>query len=412
MSAAAAPRAARAAPRAGLLTVEGLTSYRLANGLQVLLVPDDSKPTTTVNLTFHVGSRHENYGETGMAHLLEHLMFKGTPRHAEVWGEFGKRGLRANGTTSYDRTNYFASFAADADNMKWYLDWLADAMVNSHIARKDLDTEMTVVRNEMERGENDPQRVMWQRAMAGLYDWHNYGKSTIGARSDVENVDIPRLQAFYRMYYQPDNATLVVSGAFDRAQTLAWIDEFFGRIPAPQRKLPKLYTLDPAQDGERSYTVRRSGGVPILMAAYHAPAAAHKDYAAAEVLAMVMLDEPAGRLYQALVEKGLAASVTGGSWDLADPGAMLFGATLAPGQDVEVARKALLATLEGFASRPVTDEEVKRARTRWLNEWERRYTNPENVGVALSDAVGQGDWRLFFLLRDRVRAVTAADVQR
>ncbi|MBK6866234.1 MAG: insulinase family protein [Ideonella sp.] len=404
--------AAAAAPPAPVQTVEGISEYRLDNGLQVLLVPDDSKPTTTVNLTFRVGSRHENYGETGMAHLLEHMMFKGSPRHPTVWAEFSKRGLRANGTTSYDRTNYFASFAGNADNLKWYLDWLADAMVNSHIARKDLDSEMTVVRNEMERGENDPQRIMWQRGMAALYDWHNYGKSTIGARSDVENVDIPRLQAFYRTYYQPDNATLVVSGAFDAAQTLAWVQEFFGRIPAPERKLPALYTLDPARDGERSYTVRRTGGVPMLLASYHAPAAAHQDYAAAEVLAMVLLDEPAGRLYQALVEKGLAASVTGAAWDLADPGAMMFGATLAPGQDVEAARKALLATLEGFAARPVTDEEVRRARTRWLNEWERRYTNPETVGVALSDAVGQGDWRLFFLLRDRVRGVTAADVQR
>ena len=178
--------AARAAPAPQLVqTVEGISEYRLDNGLQVLLVPDDSKPTTTVNMTYRVGSRHENYGETGMAHLLEHLLFKGSPRHPTVWAEFSKRGLRANGSTSYDRTNYFASFAADDDNLKWYLGWQADAMVNSYIARKDLDTEMTVVRNEMERGENDPQRIMWQRSMASLFDWHNYGKSTIGARSDA-----------------------------------------------------------------------------------------------------------------------------------------------------------------------------------------------------------------------------------
>ena len=405
--------AARAAPAPQLVqTVEGISEYRLDNGLQVLLVPDDSKPTTTVNLTYRVGSRHENYGETGMAHLLEHMLFKGSPKHPTVWAEFSKRGLRANGTTSYDRTNYFASFAASDDNLKWYLDWQADAMVNSYIARKDLDTEMTVVRNEMERGENDPQRIMWQRSMAALYDWHNYGKSTIGARSDVENVDIPRLQAFYRTYYQPDNATLVISGRFDTKQVLAWVQDSFGAIPAPARKLPTLYTLDPVQDGERSFTVRRNGGVPILLATYHAPAASHPDYAAAEVLANVLLDEPAGRLYKQLVEKGLAASVWGLAWDLADPGAMMFGAQLAPGQDVEAARKALLATLDGFAAQPVSAEEVQRAKVRWLNEWDRRYTNPEAVGVALSDAVGQGDWRLFFLLRDRVRGVDAAAVQR
>jgi zinc protease len=150
-------------------SVEGTTEYRLANGLQVLLVPDASKPTTTVNLTYHVGSRHENYGETGMAHLLEHLLFKGTPKHRNLLGEFSKRGLRANGTTWYDRTNYFASFSANDANLRWYLGWLADGMVNSFIARSDLDTEMTVVRNEMERGENSPGRVLLQQTMATMY---------------------------------------------------------------------------------------------------------------------------------------------------------------------------------------------------------------------------------------------------
>src|SRR5205085_4778973 len=165
-------------------SVEGIDEYRLANGLQVLLIPDDSKPTTTVNLTYRVGSRQENYGETGMAHLLEHMLFKGTPSHPNVWAEFEKRGLAANGSTSYDRTNYTAHFSANPDNLQWYLGWLADAMVNSFISRKDLDTEMTVVRNEMERGENDPERVLLQKTMGAMFDWHNYAHSTIGARSD------------------------------------------------------------------------------------------------------------------------------------------------------------------------------------------------------------------------------------
>ncbi len=176
--------------------VEGLTEYRLANGLQLLLAPDMSKPTTTVNMTYRVGSRHESYGETGMAHLLEHLLFKGTPTHKALWSEFTKRGLAANGTTWYDRTNYFASFSANPETLRWYLGWQADAMVNSLIAREDLDTEMTVVRNEMESGENNPGRILLQQTMAAMFQWHNYGKSTIGARSDVENVDIPRPQAF------------------------------------------------------------------------------------------------------------------------------------------------------------------------------------------------------------------------
>ncbi|HSQ72905.1 MAG TPA: insulinase family protein, partial [Rubrivivax sp.] len=166
-TASAQPQAAVALPPGITLvtSVEGITEFRLANGLQVLLVPDDSKPTTTVNVTYRVGSRHENYGETGMAHLLEHLLFKGSPKHPTVWAEFTKRGLRANGSTSFDRTNYFASFSANEDNLRWYLGWLADSMVNSYIARKDLDTEMTVVRNEFESGENNPGRVLLQKTL-------------------------------------------------------------------------------------------------------------------------------------------------------------------------------------------------------------------------------------------------------
>ena len=216
-------------------SVEGVDEYRLANGLQVLLVPDDSKPTTTVNLTYHVGSRHENYGETGMAHLLEHMLFKGTPKNPKAWAEFQKRGLDANGSTWFDRTNYTAVLAVNDDNLKWYIGWLADSMVNSFIARKDLDTEMTVVRNEMERGENSPDRILLQRTMALMYDWHNYGHDTIGARADVENVDIPRLQAFYHQYYQPDNATLIVSGKLDEKRVLSWIAQSFGSIKKPTR---------------------------------------------------------------------------------------------------------------------------------------------------------------------------------
>jgi zinc protease len=393
-------------------TVEGITEYRLPNALQVLLVPDDSKPTTTVNITYRVGSRQENYGETGMAHLLEHLLFKGTPRHRTVWAEFTRRGLRANGSTWLDRTNYFASFAANDANLDWYLDWTADAMTHSFIARKDLDSEMTVVRNEMERGENDPGRILMEKTLATAYQWHNYGKSTIGARADVEGVDIGRLQAFYRQYYQPDNATLIVSGKFDPARVLALVERHFGKIAKPKRELPRLYTVEPAQDGERAVTLRRAGGTPQLMASYHTVPGAHPDHAAVELLALVMGDTPAGRLHKRLTEAKLAASTFAWTPSLHDPGVLLFGAALAPGQDVAAAQSALLGTLESVAQSPITSEELERARVKWLNGWEQQFTDPEQIGVALSETVAQGDWRLFFLLRDRVRAVPLADVQR
>jgi zinc protease len=397
---------------AKVTSVEGIDEYRLPNGLQVLLVPDESKPTTTVNLTIRVGSRMENYGETGMAHLLEHMMFKGTPKHPKVWAEFEKRGFRANGTTAFDRTNYTASFSTNEDNLNWYIGWLADAMVNSYVARKDLDTEMTVVRNEMEMGENNPGRTLFKKTLGVMYDWHNYAHDTIGARADVENVDIPRLQAFYHQYYQPDNATLIVSGRFVPAKVLAMVSQTFGKIKKPTRKLPTLYTLDPSQDGERSVTLRRVGGSPLMFAAYHVSAGADPDYAPMEVLVYVMGDTPSGRLHKRLTEKQLAAGTFAFAQAMHDPGYAMFGVEFAPGQDVDKARNELLATVESAAAEPVTDEEVARAKAKWLKNWEQSFTNPESVGLALSDYVSQGDWRLFFLLRDRVREVKTADVQR
>jgi zinc protease len=392
--------------------VEGITEYRLPNGLQLLLVPDDSKPSTTVNVTYKVGSRHESYGETGMAHLLEHLIFKGTPTTRNTWAEFTKRGMRPNGSTSFDRTNYFASFSVNDDTLRWYLSWQADAMLNSFIARADLDTEMTVVRNEMEMGENNPGRVLLQQTMATMYQWHNYGKSVIGARSDIENVDIPRLQAFYRRFYQPDNATLIVSGRFNAPQVLAWVAQYFGPLPKPTRVLPSTYTLDPAQDGERTVTLRRNGGTPLIYMAHHVPPAASADFAAVSLLAQVMGDTPGGRLHKGLVEKQLAASTFAFAWGLAEPGPLFLGASLAPGQDIAAARTAMEGAAASVRTQPITAEELERARTQLLNAWDQGFADPEAIGVQISSAIALGDWRLYFLERDQIKAATLADVQR
>lgn len=392
--------------------VEGIQEYRLSNGLQVLLVPDASKPTTTVNLTIRVGSKHENYGETGMAHLLEHLLFKASDQYPDALAEFSRRGFRANGTTWLDRTNYFASFAENEANLNWYLGWLADAMTSAKVSRKDLDTEMTVVRNEMEMGENSPFGVLFERTVAAMYQWHNYGNSTIGARSDVEGVSIDRLRAFYKRYYQPDNATLVISGKFKPEQVLATLQKTFAPIPKPKRVLQPLYTRDPVQDGSREVTIRRVGGVPLLLAGYHIPEGAHPDTAAIELLNRMLSEAPAGRLHKALVEQKLAAEVFGFNANLADPGFLLFGAQLSPDQDSMAARKALIDTLEGLSKAPLTEDELVRAKANWLRDWDQQFTDPEKVGVALSEAIAQGDWRLFFLMRDRVKAVDLATVNR
>src|SRR5258708_5174829 len=219
-----------------IASVEGITQYKLDNGLKVLLFPDNSKPTVTVNITYMVGSRHEGYGETGMAHLLEHMLFKGTDTRGEIMPSLRAHGAEMNGSTYYDRTNYYETMPATEENLRFALELEADRMIHSRVSRKDLDSEMTVVRNEFELAENQPTRVLEERVKSTAYLWHGYGRSTIGARSDIEHVPIPRLQAFYHLYYQPDNATLVLAGKFDEPKTLGWIHAIFGAIPKPTRQ--------------------------------------------------------------------------------------------------------------------------------------------------------------------------------
>ncbi|CAN5591062.1 pitrilysin family protein [soil metagenome] len=393
-------------------SVEGITEYKLANGMSVLLFPDQTKETVTVNITYLVGSRHESYGETGMAHLLEHLVFKGTPRHPDIPAELTSHGARPNGSTWLDRTNYFESFAATDENLNWALDLESDRMVNSYIAKKDFDSEFSVVRNEMESGENNPFRILWQRVMGVAFEWHNYGKSTIGARSDVENVPIDRLQAFYKKYYQPDNSVLVVSGKIDEMKTLGLVQKYFGAIAKPTRELPKIYTVEPTQDGERSVTVRRSGDTQMLMAGYHIPAGPNPDYAAVDVMNTILTDEPSGRLYKALVETKKTTSVFGLSFANKEPGYLLFAAELPKDKSLDEARTALIETAESFGKTAPTKEEVERAKLQSAKANELLMSNPERAALELSEWIAQGDWRLMFLHRDRIQKVSSEDVQR
>ncbi|GHE99422.1 M16 family metallopeptidase [Thalassotalea profundi] len=392
--------------------VEGISEYKLENGLQVLLFPDQTKETVTVNVTYHVGSKHENYGETGMAHLLEHLVFKGTPKHKDIPAELSSHGARPNGTTWTDRTNYFETFAATEENIDWALSMESDRMVNSFIAKKDLDSEMTVVRNEFERGENSPFRITLQRMMAAAFEWHNYGKSTIGARADLENVPIDRLQAFYKKYYQPDNATLIIAGKFDSDAILKKINNTFGKIPKPSRTINPLYTQEPAQDGEREVTVRRVGDIQLLGAMYHVPAGSHPDFAAIDVLNEVLSATPGGRLHKAVVEKKLATTTSGFNFQWQEPGVAIFIAQVDKANNIAETRDAMLSTLEGIKTSPITSDEVERAKRTLLKNIKLSFNSSQSIALNLSEWLGMGDWRLQFLNRDRLEKVTAEDVQR
>ena len=396
--------------------VEGITEYSLDNGLRFLLFPDASKPTATVNVTYFVGSRHEAYGETGMAHLLEHLVFQGTPDHPNIDQELTEHGARPNGTTSFDRTNFFETFPSTDENLEWALDLEADRMVNSFISRDDLDSEMTVVRNEMESRENSPFGMLRARTLATAYLWHNYGKDIIGARSDVEGVPIDRLQAFYRKHYQPDNALLIVTGKFETERALELIAEKFGRVPRPDRSggntLWETYTREPVQDGERTVTLRRVGDVQIVLMSYHVPPGSHPDYAAIDILAQVLGDQPSGRLYRGLVEPGLAASAGAFSQQLREAGPLLTYAQVRTEDDLSAAVTAMNEVLVEALRSPFTEEEVDRAKTSLLNGFERTFNNPERIALQLSEWASMGDWRLFFLHRDRIEAVVPGDVNR
>lgn len=392
--------------------VEGISEYRLANGLRVILFPDPTKSNMTVNVTYMVGSRHEGYGETGMAHLLEHLLFMGTERHPDIKKELSDHGARPNGSTWYDRTNYFETFQATEENLRWALDMEADRMLNSRVEKKYLDSEMTVVRNEFEMGENDPSGVLMERVISTAYLWHNYGKSTIGARADIERVPIERLQAFYRRYYRPDNAIVVVAGKIDELKTLGMVQQYFGVLKNPAEPVPQTYTVEPTQDGERSVTLRRVGDTQALIAVYHISAGSHDDFAPMQIASRILSDAPSGRLYKALVETKKASSVMAMPFQLKDPGMLLVAAEVRTESDLNVAKSTLTSTMDTLPKTPFTSEEVERARTQILKGIDLMMNNSEQVALSLSEWQSMGDWRLLFLHRDRVRKLTVDDVNK
>ena len=393
-------------------SVEGITEYAYPNGLHLLLFPDPSKPKVTVNIAYLVGSRHEGYGETGMAHLLEHMLFLRLKDGRDIKKDLVDHGASWNGTTSWDRTNYFETISASDDNLRWALGLEAERMVNTRMEKALLDTEMTVVRNEFELQQNNPFNMLFQRTLESAYTFHNYGKMTIGNKSDIENVPIERLAAFYQKYYQPDNAVLVVAGQFEESKALAWTGQLLGVIPRPQRKLEKTYTIEPVQDGERSVMLRRVGDNKAVMVVYHTPAATHPDDAALEVTSTILGDQPSGRLYKALVDNKKAVASFTQHAQLHDPGFTMAGAILQVDQNVDEAGKIVLQTVEGLASEPPSKEEVDRAKTKILKQFDLNMTNSERIGLFLTEYSAAGDWRLFFHSRDEVKKVAPEDVVR
>ena len=415
-----------------ITSMGGITEYDFPNGLKVLLYPDAAEPKITVNVTYLVGSRFEGYGETGMAHLLEHLDFIETTNGRHIKDEITAHTSSWNGTTSEDRTNYYETFTASDENLKWALSLETDRMVNIKFNKQILDTEMTVVRNELERGENNPASILGERVAATAYIWHNYGKSVIGSKDDLEGVPYTRPEAFYHKYYQPDNAVLVITGRIDESKTLQFVADSLGKLPRPTRKLEATYTIEPAQDGERFVALRRVGTGQNVLVAYHVVSAGHPDSAALQVLTGIMNganggrggrgggrgrggagDPNEGRLAKFVVDPELATSANMRFQALHDPGLSEISANLTQDQSPDAARDAIFKTIQDVIDNPPTAEEVERVRTQLLRTLENSLSNPQAIATgALNTAIAQGDWRLMFLQHDRLKDVQAADVVR
>ncbi len=382
--------------------VEGVKEYRLANGLQILLVPDAAQTNVVINVVYHVGSRHEGYGETGMAHLLEHMMFKPSKKFASIKQTIADKGAFANGTTFYDRTNYYEILPATDSNLVWALDMESDRMVNSLMKNEDLQKEFTVVRNEFESDENSPQNILQERVLSTMYLWHNYGKSTIGSKDDIERVPIASLKAFYQKYYQPDDATLIVGGKFDEKKTLALIGAYFGKIPRPARKIVQPYTIEPPQDGERYVELRRNGDISYISMGYHTPAYSDKDFVANDAVINILTNDPAGYFYKALVETKLGTKVFGWSLNAYDPSFTIFGCSVPNDKNLDSAKNAFLAAANKIPNLVITQEDLDRAKNNLKKQVSDLQNNTLGFTIGLADIISTGDWRLFYIYRDRL----------
>lgn len=396
-----------------ITSVEGITEYRMENGLRVLLFPDTSQPKFTVNITYFVGSRHEGRGEKGMAHLLEHMLFKGTKKYSNIIKLLSARGAQFNGTTWVDRTNYYETLPSDQKgNLEFALELEAERMVNSLIQAEDLETEFTVVRNEFERGENNPIMILYQRMMSMAFDWHNYGFSTIGSRSDIERVPAKNLKTFYQTYYQPDNAMLVIAGDFEPDEALELVEKHFGSIPKPERKMDDTYTVEPVKDGSRHVELRRNGDVAAAGVLYNVCAGSHADTVVLEVIASILTEEPSGRLYKSLVEAGHASFVSPLFFPTREPGALIVLTEVQQDKDPEQVLEIMHGDIESFFDSKITEAEVNRAKTSLLKQIELAFKNSNQIGISLTESAAVGDWRLLFLFRDQLEQVTIEDVKR
>lgn len=394
----------------------GIEEYRLAsNGLTVLLARDSTAPVVSFNVTYRVGSRNEVTGTTGATHLLEHLMFKGSDKYNKADGtgvfQYLERvGAGYNASTSFDRTNYYATLGRD--HLDGYMAIEADRMRHLRLLEADRQAEMTVVRNEFERGKNSPGNVLWEEVMAATYQALPYHHSTIGWKSDIEQVPIAKLRAFYDTYYWPNNATVIVVGDFKTQDVLRMIHKHYAGYTASPQPIPEMYTEEPAQSGPRRVMVKRPGQLGSLLIAHKVPDGRHADQAALAVLDGILSTGKNARLYRALVDTGLTLEAGSATYGLHDLSVHLLDAELAPGATHEQVERALLAEVARIQRDGVSAEEVDRVKRQTLAAEAYRRDGSSGVAGALSEYAAIGDWTLYLRLPEQIAQVTPADVQR
>jgi zinc protease len=397
-------------------TVGAISEYKLdSNGLAVLLLPEHSAPVVTFMVTYRVGSRNEVTGTTGATHLLEHLMFKGSDAFNRAKGtsadQFLERvGGNYNATTYLDRTNYYAEIGNE--HLEGYIAIEADRMRNLWLREEDRKPEMTVVRNEFEIGENDPEQALDKEITAAAFQAHPYHHSTIGWRSDIEKVSIEKLREFYDTFYWPDNATVTIVGDFSPAAGLALVKKYYGAIPKSPKPIPQVYTEEPAQSGPRRVTVRRAGELGVVGIAYKTPAARHPDIPALNVLSSILSSGKTSRFYRALTDKNLTLNVSANTGYFHDPSLLNVYANLAPGATHEQVEKLLLEEIDRVKSAGVTAAEVATALGKIKAATAYKRDGYFSIAGNINEDIAAGDWTLYYTLDAAMAKVTAADVQR
>ena len=393
----------------------GIEEYQLkSNGLKVLMLQDSSTPVATFMVTYHVGSRNEAIGYTGSTHLLEHLMFKGSRNYNKekgtaIWDELQNIGAQINATTWNDRTNYFE--VVPSQYLEKAISIEADRMRYSFLRDEDRQPEMTVVRNEYERGENSPFDVLDKNIWATAYQAHPYHHSTIGWRSDIENVSTKRLKDFYNIYYWPNNATATVIGDFNVDSTLSLIEKYFGEHSKSEHEIPKVYTEEPQQEGPRRIVVKRTGQAGITAVAHKTPHGLHNDIHAIHLLGKILCDGKSSRLYQKIVDQGLATSLFMYDFPFKDNGLFITYAFLTPEVSNQKVEEIILDEYNDIINNGVDQEELNRAiaKTRATVAFSR--DGSYAVASALNEAIAIGDWEFYTNFLDNIEAVSTENIQ-